>query len=149
MEKKENNQEFVLELAAEIENFDQVTAFVEERLEALGCMGKTAMQIQMAVEEVFVNIASYAYYPGKGNTKISIWGTSAPDMVWLRFADGGLPFDPLEKADPDISQKAEQREIGGLGIFMVKEFMDSVSYTYENQENTLTIGKKYERQEQI
>ena len=145
MEKKKNNQEFVLELPAEIENFDQVTAFVEEHLEALGCMGKAAMQIQMAVEEIFVNIASYAYYPDMGDIRIAIWGTSEPDMVWMRFTDRGIPFDPLEKQDPDISQKAEQREIGGLGIYLVKKFMDSVSYTYEDQENILIFGKKYER----
>lgn len=144
MEKKEKNQEFVLEILAEIENFDQVTAFFDEHLEALGCTGKEAIQIQVAVEEVFVNIASYAYYPGKGNTRITIWNTEDPDMIWVRFVDGGIPFDPLKKPDPDITLKAEQREVGGLGIYMVKEFMDSVSYVYENQENTLTFGKKYE-----
>ena len=145
MEKKKSNQEFVLELPAENENFEQVTAFVEEHLEALGCGGKTAMQIQMAVEEIFVNVASYAYYPDTGDIRIAIWGTSEPDMVWMRFSDRGIPFNPLEKPDPEISQKAEQREIGGLGIYLVKKFMDSVSYTYENQENTLIFGKKYER----
>lgn len=145
MEKQGKNKAAALDFMAELENYDQVAAFVDERMEEVGCGGKAALQIQIAVEEVFVNIASYAYAPGHGPASLSFWDTSEPDMVWIRFEDGGIPFDPLKKPDPDITAGEDTRPIGGLGIYMVKEFMDSVSYVYENKKNIFTFGKKYQK----
>ena len=119
-------------------------AFVEETLDRLDCPMKTVMQITVCVEEIFVNIAHYAYagYGVTGKMKLGL--RPEPDGgVTLRFSDRGMPFDPLSKADPDISLSAEDREIGGLGIYMVKKTMDAASYKYENGQNILTIRKNF------
>lgn len=117
-----------------------VLSFVEEELEKAGSTPKAAMQISVAVEEIFVNIAHYAY---TGVPQDMTLGISAENGVaTLRFSDHGMPFDPLQKKDPDITQSAENRQIGGLGIFMVKKTMDSVSYERKNGQNILMLTKK-------
>ncbi len=123
---------------------DEVLGFVEGELDKLGCPPGPAMQITVAVEEIFVNIAHYAYagYGVTGKMKLGL--RPEPDGgVTLRFSDRGMPFDPLSKADPDISLSAEDREIGGLGIYMVKKTMDEASYKYENGQNVLTLRKNF------
>lgn len=95
--------------------------------------------VDIVVEEIFVNIASYAYeYPGIAEITLINEG----DCFTMVFSDGGVPYDPLKKEDPDITLSAEERPIGGLGIFMVKKMMDEVSYKYEDEHNVLTV-KKY------
>lgn len=130
-----------LELAATTENLHAVLAFVDEELEAVGCSMRSQMQIDIAVEEIFVNIAHYAYNPEVGKATIRVEVQPEPLAVVLTFLDQGVPYDPLAKADPDVSLSAEERQIGGLGIFMVKKSMDDVQYRYENGRNILTLKK--------
>ena len=102
---------------------------------------KTQMQIDVAVEEIFVNIASYAYTPGTGSATILFEEEKDPHCAKITFIDRGVPYDPLKKADPDVTLSAEERGIGGLGIFMVKKTMDDISYVYKDEQNILTIRK--------
>ena len=116
--------------------------FAEEILESAGCPSKTVTSLCVAVEEVFVNVSRYAYGAGEGDVKLSICLSENNSSVTIRISDKGVPFDPLKKPDPDITLSAEEREIGGLGIFIAKKTMDTVSYAYENGENILTMTKK-------
>ena len=129
-------------IRADLALLDEAIAFVDARLEELECPMKAQMQIDVAVEEVFVNIASYAYAPEKGDAEISV--DYAPDthMLTIEFRDRGVPFDPTARPDPDVTLSAEQRKIGGLGIFMVKKSMDGMQYRRENGRNILTLKKK-------
>jgi len=129
-----------LRLEAKTENLEQVLDFVESRLEGAECPIKAVMQIKVAVEEIFVNIASYAYVPGTGEAVIS--AAVENGTAEFVFRDKGIPFDPLAKADPDVTLSVDQRQIGGLGIYMVKKTMDEVLYRREDGENILTIRKK-------
>lgn len=131
-----------LELEAVKENLDEVLAFVEERLDATGCSPKVRMQINLAVEEIFVNIASYAYNPNVGKATVRVEVSDEPVSVTITFVDHGVPYDPLARRDPDVTLSAEERDIGGLGVFLTKRIMDDVSYEYRNGQNILQIKKK-------
>ena len=122
----------------------EVMRFTEECLESFDCPMKSSMTVCVAVEEIFVNIASYAYGNGKGKGKayFSFGFDENERLMTLVIKDDGVPFNPLEKAEPDISLSADEREIGGLGIFITKKTMDTVSYNYENGQNILTMTKK-------
>lgn len=100
------------------------------------------MQIDVAVEELFVNIAQYAYAPGIGVATIRLEIQEDPFVVVITFIDNGIPYNPLAKEDPDITLSAEERPIGGLGIYMVKKSMDEVSYEYKDGQNILRIKKQ-------
>ena len=126
---------------ATIDNLDDVLAFIDEELENAECSIKTLMQINIAVEELFVNIAHYAYKSGVGEVDISIRITDDPAMAEITLNDLGIPYDPLAKEDPDVNLSAEERQIGGLGIYMVKKTMDLMTYSYENGHNIVTICK--------
>ena len=130
-----------LTIEARIDNLNQVMGFVDETLEEAMCPMKAQMQVDVAVEEIFVNVASYAYTPGVGNVTIRVEIPENPRTVVITFIDSGVPYDPLAKADPDVSLSAEERGIGGLGIFMVKKSMDDMVYEYENGQNILSIKK--------
>ena len=134
-----------LEISALNENTTQVLAFVDEQLEAVGCPMKIQMQIDLAMEEIFVNIANYAYDPDVGPATVRVSISEKPQIVDITFIDHGVPYDPLAKEDPDITLSAEEREIGGLGIFMVKKSMDDVKYEYRDGHNILTLKKGLER----
>ena len=123
------------------DNLPQVLAFVDEQLEAADCPMKIQMQIDIAVEEIFVNIAHYAYTPEVGTATVRIEVMGEPPAVDITFIDKGIPYDPLAKADPDVTLSAEERQIGGLGIFMVKKTMDDVKYEYCDGHNILTLKK--------
>ena len=127
---------------AKIEALSDVLGFVDQNLEACECPMKTQMAICVAIEEVFVNVANYAYGDGEGDMTLGIGFDEASRDITFRMTDKGVPFDPLKKPDPDITLSAEDREIGGLGIFITKKTMDSVTYAYENGENILTMIKK-------
>ena len=99
------------------------------------------MQIGVAVEEIFVNIANYAYHPDKGNATVRVEVSGDPVCVTITFVDHGVPYDPLAKDDPDVTLSADDREIGGLGIFMTKRIMDDVAYEYKDGQNILTLKK--------
>ncbi|WP_026518699.1 ATP-binding protein [Butyrivibrio sp. MC2021] len=134
-------KELILE--AKTDNLDKVIAFLEEQLESMGCSMKLQMQLDVAVEEIFVNIASYAYGSGTGDALIRINHETDPERVVITFIDEGVPYDPLKKEDPDVSLSAEEREIGGLGIFMVKKTMDDMSYEWLDGKNILTLTKNF------
>ena len=130
-------------MEATLENLTQVMAFVDESLEQMNCAMKTQMQIDVAVEELFVNIASYAYRPGVGPATLRVEAEeNDPQTVAITFIDQGVPYNPLEKSDPDTTLPAEKRQIGGLGIYMVKKSMDAMTYEYRNGYNILTIKKR-------
>ena len=126
---------------ATIANLLEVTQFIDEWLEALDCGMKAQMQIDLAVDELFTNIASYAYAPGSGEATVRLGFDEASRMASITFIDSGIPYDPLKKPDPDITLSAEEREIGGLGIYMVKKSMDKMEYRRDNDQNMLTIYK--------
>lgn len=130
-----------LDIEAVEENLDEVTAFVDERLEKVGCSMKSQMQIDLAVEEVFVNIAKYAYHPDKGRATVRVEVSDDPVQVRITFLDHGKPYDPLAKEDPDVTLSADERPVGGLGVFMVKQSMDDVTYEYKDGTNILTLTK--------
>ena len=126
---------------AKTEALPDILGFVEETLEGYGCPMKIQMAVCVAIEEVFVNVAHYAYGDGEGNMNLGIGFDKENRTITFRMTDKGVPFDPLKKPDPDITLSAEEREIGGLGIFITKQTMDSVTYAYENGKNILTMIK--------
>ena len=130
-----------MEIDAILENFEAVQAFVDEELERLECPMATQIQIDIAVEEVFVNIAHYAYNPEVGKATIRVEIIDDPLSIVMTFMDNGIPYDPLAKEDPDVTLPPEERKIGGLGVYMVKESMDDVKYEYRNGQNILTLRK--------
>lgn len=135
-----------LNISATVENIAAVTAFIDEQLEELDCPMKTQLQVDVAIDELFGNIAHYAYNPKVGAATVRVEVTENPLSVVITFIDNGVPYDPLAKADPDITLSAEERQIGGLGIYMVKKSMDDISYEYKNGQNILRI-KKHIREE--
>lgn len=132
-----------LHVDATIENIGKVTEFVDSRLEELGCPMKAQMQIDIAIDELFGNIAHYAYNPDVGPATVRVEVTEEPVAVIITFIDQGVPYDPLAKADPDVGLSLEEREAGGLGIFMVKKTMDEISYEYREGQNILKIRKRF------
>ncbi|MBD5444214.1 MAG: ATP-binding protein [Lachnospiraceae bacterium] len=130
-----------LTVDATIQNISIVTAFVDEQLEQLDCPMKTQMQVDIAIDELFSNIANYAYNPEVGTATVRVEVMYEPLAVVITFIDNGVPYDPLAKTDPDITLSAEEREIGGLGIYMVKKTMDDITYEYKDGQNILQIKK--------
>lgn len=130
-----------LDILAKTENLDTVIDFVNKHLEGVECPMKIQMQIDVAVEEIFVNIANYAYGTGEGPATVRINVDNQNKIVDITFIDNGVPYDPLAKEDPDITLSAQERQIGGLGIFMVKKSMDDVTYEYRDGHNILTLKK--------
>ncbi|MDD3164433.1 MAG: SpoIIE family protein phosphatase [Oscillospiraceae bacterium] len=126
-----------MQLSPTLEAMDTVTAFVEGELESAEVPMKTIAQMNIAVDEIFSNIARYS-----AATAATIGVGVKNGIVTLRFADNGRPYDPTEKPDPDTTLSAEERDVGGLGIFMVKKFMDAVEYEYHNSLNVLTLTKR-------
>jgi anti-sigma regulatory factor (Ser/Thr protein kinase) len=131
-----------LTIAAKVENIEAVTDFVNEQLEALDCPKKAQMQIDIAIDELFGNIAHYAYNPEIGKATVRVEVSQDPLAVVITFIDNGVPYDPLAKTDPDTTLSAEEREIGGLGIYMVKKSMDEITYDYKDGQNILKIKKR-------
>lgn len=125
---------------AELGQWDGMAEFIQEELEKVETPLKVQMKILIAAEEIFVNIARYAYGNGSGTMKLEL--SYDDNSIRLKFIDSGMPFDPFAQTDPDITLSAEERSIGGLGIFMVKKTMDNVEYKYEDGQNKLTISKK-------
>ena len=130
-----------LTIKAAIENIEKVTIFVNTELEALDCPYKAEMQIDLAIDELFGNIANYAYNPETGDATVRLEVEEDPLSVIITFSDNGKPFNPLENPEPDVTLSASEREVGGLGIFLVKKTMNMVDYKYENGKNILTIKK--------
>ena len=132
---------------ATVDNLSKVLAFIDEQLEANNCPMRVMQEIDVAAEEIFVNVASYAYTSGIGSVAIEVNFEEHPKAVAIRFIDSGIPYNPLEKEDPDVTLPAEKRGIGGLGVFMVKKSMDEVTYEYKDGKNLLTIRKFFDRKQ--
>ena len=132
-----------LTIEATPENVDKAIEFVDEMLEKYGCGMKEQMAIDVAVDELFANIAHYAYNPETGYATVKVEVVEDPLSVEITFVDNGKPYDPLAKADPDTTQSIEDREIGGMGILIVKKSMDAVDYEYKDGKNILTIKKTF------
>ncbi len=130
-----------LTLQAVVENITQVTEFIDALLEEQECSMRAQTQIDVAIDELFGNIARYAYGNQTGEATVRFEFDPADRMATITFMDSGVPFDPLKKDDPDVTLAAEERGIGGLGIFLVKKTMDDMKYRFENGKNVLTIYK--------
>lgn len=130
-----------LTVKAVTEELPHVLEFVNKQLDECGCPPRIQLQIEVAVEELFVNIAHYAYSPEIGHATVQVTVIDDPFSVEIAFIDKGIPYDPLSRPDPDIRLSAEERKIGGLGIFMVKNSMDDIQYEYKDGRNILTIKK--------
>ena len=128
---------------ARSENVSLVTEFVEEQLECMDCPMKIQMKMGIAIDELFSNIALYAYPSGNGNVTVKVEKQEEPAAVKITFIDRGVPYDPLKKEDPDVTLSAEKREIGGLGICLVKKTMDDISYEYKDGQNVLSVLKLF------
>lgn len=126
---------------ATVENIAPVTDFVDRVLEKLNCSLRAQMQIAVAIDELFGNIARYAYNPKTGPATVRVEVEEDPPAVVITFIDHGKPFDPLKLGEPDVTASAEERKIGGLGIFLVRKTMDNVSYEYKDGQNILRIRK--------
>ena len=130
-----------LTVAATLENLDTVTDFVNAELERANCLPKLITQVDLAVEEIYVNIAHYAYHPETGEATVRCEVGGDPLQVKIGFADRGRPYNPLAREDPDVAAGLEEREIGGLGVFLAKNLMDDISYQFRDGKNVLTISK--------
>lgn len=138
-----NESNNIMVIEANTENIPKITAFVEGILEEAGANPKAMMQIDVAIDEILSNICFYAYKQGQaGKAKITVDFDKTKENVKLIFEDRGIDYNPLEKEDPNITLSAEERQIGGLGIFIVKQTMDSVEYENVNGHNILTLTKK-------
>ena len=130
-----------LTIDATVDNITSVTDFVDELLEEFGCPLKAKMQIDIAIDELFGNIAHYAYKPDVGPATVRVEVNENPLAVIITFIDHGVQYDPLSAQEPDITLSAEERRIGGLGIYIVKKSMDEITYEYKDGQNILTIKK--------
>ena len=130
-----------LRIEAKVEALPEAIAFAVGTLTD-DCPMRERMHIELVTEEIFVNIASYAYDPAIGPAEVRCEVLDDPLRVVIQFLDHGKPFDPLAREDADTSEEALMERIGGLGILLVKETMDEVSYSYEEGKNILTILKK-------
>ena len=130
-----------LTIDATVENLPAVTEYITSSLEEKNCSMKTIMQMELVIEEIFVNVASYAYRPNIG--QVTICKEFEPDAITISFIDSGKAYNPLEHKDPDINAELEDRDIGGLGIFLVKKNVDEISYERKDNQNILTIKKKF------
>ena len=128
-------------VAADLDSLNDVLAFVDGEMERAGCSMKLMTQVDMAMEEIFVNIARYAYHPEAGEASVRCEAGGDPFQIVVGFADRGRPFNPLDREDPDVTLDAEARQLGGLGILMAKKLMDEIQYEYRDGKNILTLRK--------
>lgn len=133
-----------LNIEATMENLDTVLGFVEENLELAECPMKVAMKVVVCVEELFVNVVNYAYDGSVGLCSVSFEMTdNIANKATITLSDQGKEFNPLEREDPDTTLDAEERDIGGLGIFMVKNIMDAIFYHRKDGNNIIIMEKSW------
>ena len=130
-------------LSATVDNIEVVTDFVNAELKRMGCPLDIVRQIDIAVDELFGNIARYGYETPGGRVTVRIGAAETPSGAVITFIDRGKPFNPLRAKAPDITLKPRERRIGGLGIYMVKKSMDGIDYVRENGCNKLSIRKLF------
>ena len=133
-----------LSIEATIENLEKVEEFIDENLDKCNFSTKRMNQIKISVEEIYVNIAHYAYSPNTGMAKISVDINQDDKYMEIVFIDQGKPYNPLEKKDPDVKLKLSERQMGGLGIYMTKKLMDDISYEYSHGKNILTLKNSWD-----
>lgn len=133
-----------LSIEATIENLEKVEEFIDENLDKCNFSTKRMNQIKISVEEIYVNIAHYAYSPNTGMAKISVDINQDDKYMEIVFIDQGKPYNPLEKKDPDVKLKVSERQMGGLGIYMTKKLMDDISYEYSHGKNILTLKNNWD-----
>lgn len=129
-----------MNVEAVVQNIDPVTEFIGEELKAHGCSDRALLQVAVAVDEIFGNIAHYAYAEEKGDVNVRV--DVKDGFAEIIFTDEGVPFNPLKSEEPDVSLSAEERDIGGLGIFLVKKTMDNLEYEYKDGRNILKLTKR-------
>jgi len=132
-------QELVIE--AQVKNLEKVNDFIHGILSDVQCPNRAIMQIDLIIEEIFVNVASYAYPESTGLVIIQSEVKKNPLSITLKFIDTGIKYNPLANEDPDLTLSAEERQIGGLGIYLVKNMVDEISYDYSDGQNILTLTK--------
>ena len=133
-----------INVLATMDNLDAVIGFIEERLEGMDCPMKISMKIAVCVEELFVNVVNYVYDGHEGSCQVVFEKVeNEPSRAIITMVDQGKAFNPLEKEDPDTTLKADEREIGGLGIFMVKNIMDEISYERNGEKNIIIMEKSW------
>lgn len=131
-----------LTVPAKIENLQKVMDFLGDQLDSVDYVMKARLQLELSIEEAYVNIVNYAYESEEGEVLICCNVGESPLKITMQFIDYGKPYNPLENEDPDLSLNAEEKEIGGLGIFLIKKNVDDISYEYCDGKNILTIQKK-------
>lgn len=131
-----------LTLEADIHNLPELLSFIGRYVQNMEYNHEKKKQLDISVEEIFVNIASYAYPSGSGKVTVSAEYTADTSEITVTFIDDGIPYNPVSSKDPDITLYADKRQIGGLGIFMVKNMMDKLSYEYKCGQNIFKITKK-------
>ena len=132
-----------LTVEAATDNLQEVIDFATEHLEARDCPMKVVMQMELVIEEIFVNVSSYAYRPDVGDVTICVDFAEDPAAVEITFIDSGRPYNPLERSDPDTTLGIDEREIGGLGIFLVKKNVDDIAYEFTDGKNILRVKKLF------
>lgn len=128
-------------LTASVDRIREAVNFVNDILERIGCSERSRIQIDVAIDEIFGNIARYAYKPDTGSATVRVETEDAPRCVAITFIDRGRPFDPLTSKEPDLTKPVKERKIGGAGLYLVKKTMDDISYCFKDGQNILTIRK--------
>jgi len=131
-----------LRVPAELEQYEVVENFILDQLPPGKHTTDDMLAFRLAAEEVFMNIVSYAYGPEGGDMLISCSLSNDDQTLTVKFTDKGVQFNPLEIGEPNLDAPLEERDIGGLGIFLTTMHMDNVTYSFENDTNNLTMTKK-------
>ncbi len=131
-----------LTVPAKIENLQKVMNFLSDQLDSVDYVMKSRLQLELSIEEAYVNIVNYAYKSEEGKVVICCDIDEHPLQVTMQFIDCGIPYNPLKNEDPDISLNVEEKEVGGLGIFLIKKNVDHIEYEHKDGKNILTIQKK-------
>ena len=132
-----------IKLTATVDNLDKLLDWLDDLLFQCGFDGSSKVQLDIAVEEIYINISNYAYDTGEGDALVSFDAVTEPLQVTITFEDHGKHYDPLAHKDPDVDLPISKRTIGGLGIYMTKQYVDEASYEYKDGKNILKLVKKY------
>jgi anti-sigma regulatory factor (Ser/Thr protein kinase) len=136
-----SEDKYTLRVNADIKNLGEAKDFIHEKLGLTDCSEKNKMSICLSVEEIFMNVCSYAYAPELGDVILEVTFNKNKDVVYITIIDMGTPYNPLKRDKLDIENHVKKRQVGGLGIFMTQKIMDNMTYEYTNHENRLTLEK--------